>query len=291
MKRSQTAAITKKREALRESRLAIGALLGFYRRRTERSSQSTSSQFAVSKRAFIKKSALAMYESGRRTPSMEAIDGLAAALKMDGLQKRQLQLLAEYPTRAAVRGEEWFLPDDVLTGIPVFLRTLLKESQLQREADISEMWIVTSRPLALDGEMYTMLSDRIHDKRTRFVYFVDSGATESPFQALWRKLCSERRHKRSEITERLRCVLVPSSISLSHFAICNPGRTEGDMFGRYVFYAGGAPVGFFAMDSNQVARAYHMLDPIYRRCQMDPGRTVKTPFGEFRLVEPKIKLS
>jgi transcriptional regulator with XRE-family HTH domain len=269
--------------SLDEARLAIGSLLGFYRRIRK------SSQKELAAKASIKPSAVAMFESGRRLPSAEAIAGLAVALELDPLQKRQLEVLAEYPKRATVPGDDWFLPIDVIAGIPVFMRSLTNESEFQSKAPIGEMWIVTNRPLALEGEMYGMLKERIAKGKTSFVYFMDSTAGESPFQALWRNLASESRHLRRVATERLKCVLTPTSLCFQHFAICNPGGELGVMFGRLILYFNRVPVGFVAMDPSQVTRIYHLLDPIYRRCTASAGRAVATEYGSFRLLKPEIK--
>jgi hypothetical protein len=61
------------------------------------------------------------------------------------------------------------------------------------------------------------------------------------------------------------------------------------MFGRSVLYSGGAPVGFAAMDSHQVARAYRVLDVAYNLCKAAPGKDITTDSGSFRLIEPKLR--
>jgi len=62
-----------------DARLAVGALLGFYRR-IRRDSHT---QAAVANAAGLTASALGMFEAGRRLPSPEAIDKLATVLSLD----------------------------------------------------------------------------------------------------------------------------------------------------------------------------------------------------------------
>lgn len=261
-----------------EAKGSIGAILGFYRRIKKKS------QKELGDSAQLPASSVAMFEAGKRLPSIDAIQKLSSALGLNSFQTRQLAALSEYPRRPSIAGHEWFLPDDVLSGIPLFLRDLKKEAQFQGAADIREMWLVTGKPLALAGEMYTMLSDRLSSQRTTFVYFIDSTAGEEPFQALWAKLLTERRHRPKDIGNRLKCVLTPGSFSLYHFAICNPGSEVDNVFGRSILYSGGMPIGFVGMDQQQVQRAYSLLSPIYQRCCLDPGSDISTAYGKFRLL-------
>jgi transcriptional regulator with XRE-family HTH domain len=269
------------RERVKEAKVALGAILGFYRRIRKLS------QEKVSGDAGLTKSSVAMFEAGKRLPSVEALLKLSLALKLNTFQRQQLEILAEYPRHPRPAGHEWFLPDDVLTGIPVFLRDLKKESDFQSKADIREMWIITGKPLALDGEMYKMLSERLAFRKTIFVYFIDSSAGEAPFRALWSKLRAEKRHRNRDITTGLKCVLTPVSLCLYHFGICNPSEDFGAMFGRSIIYAGGTPVGFVGMDPQQVTRAYRLLKPIYQQCLNNPGKEVKTDYGKFSLIDPR----
>ncbi len=272
-------------ERLAEARLAVGAILGFYRR-IHRLRQNK-----LAKTADITKSSMAMFEAGKRLPSVETIGSLSRALNLNFFQRRQLEMLADYPKHPGSAGHEWFLPDDVISGVPMFLRDLKKETVFQTKADIREMWIVTSKPLALDGEMYHMLSERLYARKTSFVYFIDSTTGQSTFQALWRKLLSETRHRSRDLCPNLKCVMTPASFCLYHFGICNPSDDFGTMFGRSIIYAGGVPVGFAAMDAQQVNRAYTLLKPIYQQCVLDPGHKIKTAYGEFFLIEPNLKIS
>jgi hypothetical protein len=237
----------------------------------------------------ITSSTIAMAESGRRLPSFETIGAIAVALGLDRFQKRQLEILVEYPHRASKPGDEWFLPDDVLTGIPMFLRTLNKEAAFQREVDMSEMWIVTDRPLALAGEMRDVLKKRLLVDKITFVYFLDVAVGEAPFQSLWSGLAAECPECGEAITERLQCVLTPSSLCLNHFGICNPGAKDGDMFGRSIFYSGGSAIGYAAMEFQHVIRAFRLLDAPYQRCRVSPGKDISDTAGVFRLVRPKIE--
>ncbi len=268
-------------DRLDEARLAVGAILGFYRR-----IRKIPQGRLVAGGEKLHKSAVAMFEAGKRLPSIEAIGKLATALKLSSLQRRQLEMLADYPRHPSTPGHEWFLPDDVLSGIPIFLRDLKKEVVFQIEADIQEMWVVASRPLALEGEMYTMLSDRLAGGKTSFLYFLDAANGETPFRALWGKLAAEPRHRPKDLRARLKCILTPSLFCLHHFAICNPSDDFGKMFGRFIIYAGGSPVGYVAMDAQEVTRAYRLLEPIYQQCKLAPGRQIPADYGRFSLLEP-----
>jgi transcriptional regulator with XRE-family HTH domain len=262
-----------------EPRLAVGALLGFYRRIRHKS------QEQLAEEARIKPSALAMFESGQRLPLPESLDKIATALGLDAFQQRQLEFMSTYSGQKLAIGEQWFMPEDVLTGIPVFLRRLEREAEFQRIGSISETWIVTSRPLAIDGEMYQVLKRRLENEQTKFIYFLDTTAGESPFRALWSRLIAENPKLKDVVPERLRCVLTPTSFCLYHYAICNPGQVAR-MFGRLVVYAGGIPVGILSMDSQHVSRAYDLLFPIYELSKSKPDEVVKTECGEFRLLQP-----
>ena len=262
-----------------EPRLAVGALLGFYRRIRHKS------QEQLAEKAGIKASALAMFESGQRLPTSESLDKIARALGLDVFQQRQLEFMSTYSGQKSAFGEQWFMPEDVLAGTPVFLRSLQREAEFQRNASLSEIWIVTSRPLAIEGEMYEVLKERLENEQTKFIYFLDTTAGESPFRALWSRLIADRPKLKDTVPEKLRCVLTPTSFCLYHYAICNPGQLAR-MFGRLVVYAAGIPVGLLSMDSQHVSRAYDLLFPIYELCRSKPDEPAKTEYGEFRLLQP-----
>jgi transcriptional regulator with XRE-family HTH domain len=265
-------------QPLDDARLAVGALLGFYRR-IKRDSHT---QAAVANKAGLTASALGMFEAGRRLPSPEAIDKLATVLSLDAFQRQQLQFISTYSRQGPIIGEQWFVPEDVLTGTPIFLRNVRREAEAQRMASISEMWVVTTRPLALEGETYEVLKTRLLKEETKFVYFIDSAAGESPFHDLWRRLNVDAPGQSLVLKKKLQCVLVPSSLCLYHYGICNPGQLAR-MFGRLIVYASGIPVGYLSMDSQQVSRAYHLLAPIYQRLNME--QEITTDYGKFRQVQ------
>jgi hypothetical protein len=233
-----------------------------------------------------------MFESGQRLPNEATLHQLASALTLDKFAEHQLQVLADYPSRSSLPGDEWFLPEDVLCGTPIFLRDLRREAEIQKTASISEMWIVTARPLALSAPMYGMLKERVLAKAS-FVYFIDTAEGESSFRSLWGELSRDPELKEKEVSEkdiaaRVRCVLSPPSICLQHFGICNPGRFA-EMFGRLIVYAKGFPIGYMAMDPDQVKRAYHLLDPVLRDCTALPNQDVAREYGKFRLILPNFQ--
>jgi hypothetical protein len=94
------------------------------------------------------------------------------------------------------------------------------------------------------------------------------------------------KHK-TAITKRLQCVLAPESLCLGHFGICNPGQQSRE-FGRAIMYQNRLPLGFYAMDSLQVGRAYDILDLAYQECAKNVDKWVDTKFGAFRLVRPLV---
>jgi transcriptional regulator with XRE-family HTH domain len=260
-------------------RLAIGALLGFYRRIKRMS------QVAIAEAAGLKASSLGMFEAAQRLPGPQAIDHLATALDLDGFQRQQLQLIGTYSSgRGPTIGEPWIIPEDVLHGTPVFLRDVHREADAQRKASISEMWIVTNRPLALGGELYELLKRRLLVEKTSYVYFIDSATGELPFKDLWSRLLSDTPLLRKILPEKLKCVLVPATLCVCHYGICNPGKLE--TFGRHIIYASGIPVGFLSMDSEQVSRAYRLLAPIYQRIQKE--RKLITEYGTFQQIRPDL---
>jgi len=260
-----------------ESRLAVGALVGFYRR----TRQPNWTQKELADAAGLKASALGMFESGQRLPSPEVAERIGQALGLDAFERQQLQFICSYGPRGPIIGEQWFLPDDVLNGTPIFLRDPRREAQVQREAEISEMWIVTSKPMARDGAMYEMLKARILDEKTRFVYFLDVLQGETRFKDLWKRLTGDVPDRMDRIADKLKCVLVPSSLTLYHYGICNPGQLA-KMFGRLIVYASGVPVGFLSMDTQQVLRAFEMLEPIYQK--LEKQDRIETDYGVFRKI-------
>jgi transcriptional regulator with XRE-family HTH domain len=260
-----------------EARLAVGSLLSFYRK-TKRVNQT---QATIADAAGLTSSALGMFEAGKRIPNQDAIKKLAGALGLDDFQRQQLQLISSYDRQGPLIGEQWFVPGDVLTGTPIFLRNLEREIEAQREAAISEMWIVTRHPLALEGKMYDLLKYRLANEATNFVYFIDSSVGESPFRALLNRLLGDMPGQRGVLIRRLRGVLIPASFCIDHYAICNPGQLTR-MFGRLIVYASGIPVGFVSMDSQQVTRAYYLLAPVYQ--QLPCEREIQTEYGRFRQI-------
>jgi transcriptional regulator with XRE-family HTH domain len=263
------------------ARIAIGAVLGFYRRIQK------ISQHKLATKAGLTQSSVAMFESGKRLPSVAVIARLGKVLDLNRFQQRQLEILAASPLAAVAAGHEWFLAEDVLHGTPLFLRDLARESKFQISANIREMWVVTRKPLASSGEMFNVLRERLSACETKFIYFIDASAGEAPIHALWSKLRAEPAQREMSISSNLKFVLTPGSFCLYHFAICNPGEGFEEMFGRSIVYAAGVPVGFTGMDAFQVARAYELLSPICQQCLMNPGKRIATAYGDFRLVEPE----
>jgi len=265
----------KQKKPADDSRRAVGALLGFYRRIKGK----TQAEIAVT--AGLKSSALGMFESGLRLPNPEAVSSLAAALDLDAFQLQQLQFISAYSNKGPLIGEQWFLPSDVLNGVPVFLRNMRLEVEAQKEAAISEMWIVASRPLAIGGEFYEVLKGRLLREETKYVYFIDSTAGESPIRDLWSRLSTDAPELKKVLPAKLRCVLVPPSLCLFHYGICNPGQLAR-MFGRLIVYASGLPVGYLSMDSQQVLSAYQLLAQVFQRLQGE--KDILTDYGRFREV-------
>jgi len=277
-KTSAPVTLEKQKAPLSDSRLAAGILLGFYRRIRRK----TQDQIATA--AGLKSSALGMFESGLRVPSPDALSSLATALDLDAFQRQQLQFISAYSNKGPLIGEQWFLPGDVLKGTPIFLRNMHLEIEAQKDAAISEMWIVASRPLAIGGEFYEVLKGRLLREETKYVYFIDSAAGESCVLDLWSRLGVDAPALKKVLPAKLRFILVPSSLCLFHYGICNPGQLAS-MFGRVIIYASGLPVGFLSMDSQQVLSAYQLLAQVFQRLQVD--KDVLTDYGRFREVIPR----
>ncbi len=264
-----------------DAAFAVGSVLGFYRRLDGRS------QVALANDAALHPSEVALYESGQRLPSQATLDKIAEQLSLDAFQARQLKLVAGYPNRAEAAGHEWIMPEDILRGLPIFLRRLEREAELQREADISEMWVVAMRPLALEGVIYEILKTRLLHDKTKFVYFVGSEAGEQMFQTLWRRLYTDSPKRAAKTLGKLECILSPEILFLNHFTIANPGQ-QSRMFGRAIMYQNTLPVGFYPMDPVFVDRASNILQSVYRECVRNVGKDVKLKFGTFRMVRPRI---
>jgi transcriptional regulator with XRE-family HTH domain len=258
---------------------ALGVLIAFYRHIDGRS------QNQLSADASLNPSEVASFEAGRRLPLPQALKRICEKLKLDAFQERQLQIIASFPNRASAVGHEWVVPDDVLEGVPIFLRKPELEHESQVKADISEMWIVTHKPMAQDGAMYDLLRKRLVNERTKFVYFISSHTGEDSFKSLWDRLIADVPSLESKLTLKLQCILSPPSLGLYHCAICDPGQLSR-MFGRAILYQNASPVGFYAMDSTQVARAFELLDPVYKRCVAAVGNEVRTDSGVFRMLKP-----
>ena len=274
--------------AVDEASLAVGVLLGFYRRRKRWSQAKLAANVSVTA------STIAAFESAQRRPSPQVAEEISKALEVDPSGQTQLDLLIRYAKPSSSPKGMWLLPEDVLSGTPLFVRSLAREGDLQDKADISSMWIVTRKPLALEGVMHEVLKNRLlrtrDDKGAEFVYFIDSRVGEKPIRLLWNRLSEGDEGRKRVVCERLQFVLAPASLCLQHFGIANPGRPE-KMFGRLILYADGLPVGFVGMDPQRVSDAYEVLFYAYERCKDKKGEFIPTSDGEFKLVNADVESS
>src|SRR5208282_1869512 len=173
-------------------KLATGALLAFYRHLREASREQISAD------AHISVSLIGMIENGTRLATHEALEKMAQALRLTTYQRLQLNAIAGYSAQLPETPGWEVRADDVITGIPLFLRNMEVESQFQERLDIEEVWIVTRRPLALGEPILSMLRSKLLNTEATYVYFVDSRTGEHDFRMLWGRLDLESKTRWSE---------------------------------------------------------------------------------------------
>jgi transcriptional regulator with XRE-family HTH domain len=277
----------------RRTRLAIGALLTFYRLIREMSRPE------LAHKAGSSVSLLGMIENGVRLPTIEALGKLGVALELSPEQRLQLHAIAGYSPRDVPEAAGWeILPEDVLNGKPIFVRDMQLESSFQDTLDLDDVWMVTRRPMALHEPILGLLKRKLLNTKTKYVYFVDRRFGEEDFRALWFRLnleadpgwvAKDAARKLSGAAHQLAFVLSPPTLCApTHtLAIFNPMSEAKRTFGRTAIYQGDDPIGVYAMDRNLIREVISLLMVVYPDLRNNPGQSFpKDPktYGSFTLV-------
>jgi transcriptional regulator with XRE-family HTH domain len=278
-----------------KKRLAVGALLTFYRRLREVQRK------GLAEISSISVSLLGMIENGDRLPSAEVLERLGSKLDLNAYQQVQLHAIAGYSTQLPEAPGWEVRADDLIQGVPLFLRNMKLESDFQDKLDIEETWIVTRRPLALDEPILSMLKNKLLNTNAAFAYFVDARTGGHDFVTLWDRLdlesdptWNEKRKRRTKEgkPEQFTCVLSPPTLCASThtIALFNPRSVTRPRFGRAAYYGGSAPLGVYALDLVLVDQLVGLLKDVYIDCEKNPGQAFpKDPSigGAFTLLQPK----
>jgi transcriptional regulator with XRE-family HTH domain len=282
------------RRETEKKRLAVGALITFYRQLKTFSRQDLADETEISV------SLLGMIENGGRLPSQEVLERLGAQLGLTAYERVQLHAIAGYSAQLQeARGWE-VRADDLFTGVPLFLRNMKVESAFQEKLDIEECWIIGRRPLALEEPVLSMLKSKLLNTNGRYVYFVDARFGASDFDTLWHRLALEsdvqwktKKKKRSATgePEQLTFVLSPPPLCASThtLALFNPRSESKPRFGRSVYYGGGMPVGVYTLDIVLYEQLVAVLKEVYLDCEKNPGAAFpkdQKMWGTFRLLAP-----
>lgn len=273
-------------------KLATGALLTFYRHLREASREE------IAGKAHVSISLIGMIENGTRLPTQEVLEKVTQALQLSTYQRLQLHAVAGYSAQLPESPGWEVRADDVITGIPLFLRNMQVESQFQERLDIEEAWIVTRRPLALDEPVLSMLRSKLLNTEATYVYFVDARTGEHDFRTLWDRLDLEsetswlekcKTRTAAGKPEQLRVVLSPPTLCASTHTISlfNPRSTTKARFGRAAYYGGGTAIGVYPLDRVLYEQLVSALRDVYTDCEKNPGtvfpRDART-WGSFRLL-------
>lgn len=276
-----------------KKRLALGALLTFYRNLHEFSRQELAPQASISV------SLLGMIENGARLPSQHVLEALGSALQLSAYQRLQLHAIAGYSAQLPEAPGWEVRPDDLIQGVPLFLRNMRLEFEFQKGLDIEESWVVTRRPLALDEPALSMLKEKLLNTDANYVYFVDARSGRYDFATLWHRLeldknvrwQEKRKHRFAEgKPDQLACVLSPPTLCApTHtIALFNPRSTTKPRFGRAAYYGGGTPIGVYALDFVLYEQLVSLLKEIYVDCAKNPEESFPkdaTNWGTFTMLD------
>jgi transcriptional regulator with XRE-family HTH domain len=276
-----------------QKKLAVGALLAFYRHLRERSRQQLASA------ATISVSLLAMVENGTRLPSQEVLEKLGEALGLSTYQRLQLHAIAGYSAQLPEAPGWEVRADDLIRGVPLFLRNTQLEFQFQGKLDIEEAWIVTRRPMALDEPVLSMLKSKLLHTDANYVYFVDARTGEDDFKTLWNRLYLEgnphwlgkkKQRAAAGTREQLTFVLSPPTLcaSIHTVSLFNPRSTTKPRFGRAAYYGGGTPIGVYPLDFVLYEQLVSLLKEVYVDCEKNPERMFPkdpTVWGSFKIAK------
>jgi transcriptional regulator with XRE-family HTH domain len=272
---SESSTNTKPRDP---KKLATGSLLGFYRHLRNKSRED------LANAAKISVSMLGMVENGTRLPTKEVLESLGQALELGAYQRLQLHAIAGFSAQISESPGWEVRADDVISGVPLFLRSMGVESKFQESLDIDEAWIVTRRPLALDEPVLSMLKSKLLNTDASYVYFVDSRTGAHDFRTLWHRLDLVSDHDWIQKTkdraasgksEQLKVVLSPPTLCASTHTISlfNPRSETKARFGRAAYYGGGMPIGVYPLDRVLYEQLVGVLKEVYVDCERSPGKT------------------
>ncbi len=276
-----------------KKKLALGALLTFYRHLREHSRQE------LAPAADVSVSLLAMVENGTRLPSQEALERLGRELQLSAYQRLQLHAIAGYSAQLPEAPGWEVRAEDLIHGVPLFLRNMQLEFQFQSKIDIEEAWVVTRRPMALEEPAFTMLKSKLLDTDANYVYFVDARTGEYDFKTLWNRLSlasdprwMEKRMQRLALNrpEQLTFVLSPPTLCASNHtvALFNPRSDTKPRFGRTAYYGGGVPIGVYPLDLVLYEQLVSLLREVYVDCENNPEQTFPKDaiWSSFKLIAP-----
>jgi transcriptional regulator with XRE-family HTH domain len=258
-----------------KKKVAVGALLTFYRHLRDVGRKDLAGAAGVSV------SLLGMIENASRLPSHEVLEKLGAQLQLTPYQRLQLHAIAGYSAPLPEAPGWEVRADDLITGVPLFLRNMKLEYEFQGSLDIEEAWVVTRRPLALEEPVFSMLKNKLLNTDANYVYFVDERFGKHDFETLWNRLGLEsddrwKKKKAKRVAagdpEQLTFVLSPPTLcAATHtLALFNPRSATRPRFGRAVYYGGGAPIGVYALDLVLYEQLASLLKEVYIDCEKNP---------------------
>jgi transcriptional regulator with XRE-family HTH domain len=257
---------------------AIGLLIGFYRRRKGWT------QTELAERASVPRPNVPMFEAGNRTPHGEVLRSILQALDVHPYVEHLIQDMSFYrPWAPDAHGTGSMSPEDVLTGIPIFLRPITAEFLLPGIEKLERVWIATRNPYEVSSEKTFLRSFLLRNLRTvEFTYFTDSLEP-------WRSLCDILRHAEpalaAEMDKNLRCIPVPGTHLVSEFMIFNPSMTTQSI-GLTIMTSRGFPLGTYPMDVTQARNVYETFANIVRFCELskDGRRRVTNKADDYVMI-------
>jgi hypothetical protein len=218
----------------------------------------------------VSASALAMIEGGDRLPTEKALRFLCERLELSPFQTEQLRHLAHDPERTDAERLKSIMPSDVLRGVALFIRPAGDDSALLEAAGVEEVWVVTKTPLTIKAGYYEQMRDRLVKQKIRFTYFIDSEKGKSQFLELYRKLQEDPSldsPAKKRLSARLRCIVVPSTLTIFGFVLFNP-NVVGRMFGRIVVMDDyDLTIGVIPMDRPKVTASFEHLHKIVEKLE------------------------
>jgi len=252
---------------------SVGAVVSLYRRARGMTQQ----ELQEGGEGVVSASALAMIEGGDRLPTEKALRFLCERLRLSPFQTEQLRQLAHDPERTDEERLQSIMPSDVLRGVALFIRPTGDDSALLKSAEVEEVWVVTKKPLTVKAGHYEQLRDRLVKQNIRFTYFIDPGGGKGQFLELYGKLQGDPAldsAAKKRLSSRLRCVVVPSTLTIFGFVLFNP-NIVGRMFGRSVVMDDyGLTIGVIPMDRPKVTASFELLHTIVEKLEeLGSGKT------------------